>query len=279
MTDFLADNVARIHIRVKLMPHQGSWNWCGGNIGGSDGEAVRKMKKMKVFLSWSGRRSRRVAEALWQWLPTVADAFDPWMSAEDIDRGARWAQSLATQLEDTRFGIVCLTRENVEAPWIMFESGALSKTLSASHVCPYLLGIEISDVPSPLGQFMAARAEKEDTWRLLQTLNGVLGEAVIPEVRLADRFETYWPRLSASLNDCIESDASPKHQRSDRDLLTEILETVRGLSRTQAIAVGLRPSDLSEEDRQQLSAEVERLSRFEMPDARLHPSRFPYPAK
>ena len=89
---------------------------------------------MRVFLSWSGERSKSLALALKTWLPDVVQRLDPWISAKDIDRGTRWGVELSRELEKTDIGIVCLTPENVTAPWILFESGALSKALDKS--CP-----------------------------------------------------------------------------------------------------------------------------------------------
>lgn len=57
---------------------------------------------------------------------TVIQAVDPWMSAE-LQKGARWGTEVAKTLEQSRFGIVCLTKENLNENWILFEAGALSK--------------------------------------------------------------------------------------------------------------------------------------------------------
>lgn len=43
---------------------------------------------MKVFISWSGETSKKVALALKAWLPNVIQALDPWMSDKDIEKGA-----------------------------------------------------------------------------------------------------------------------------------------------------------------------------------------------
>jgi hypothetical protein len=93
---------------------------------------------MKVFISWSGPRSKAAAQALHQWLPDVIQSIEPWMSAEDIDAGARWGNEVTNELAQTRCGIICLTQDNLTAPWILFEAGALSKTIEKTYVIPYL---------------------------------------------------------------------------------------------------------------------------------------------
>jgi hypothetical protein len=71
---------------------------------------------MKVFISWSGQRSAAVADALRYWLPKVIQALEPWMSADDIEKGTRWRSGLASELEQSSVGIICLTRENLNCP-------------------------------------------------------------------------------------------------------------------------------------------------------------------
>ena len=75
---------------------------------------------MKVFLSWSGDRSRQVAEALRDWLPGVLQAVEPWLSAKDLVVGDRWSVALTKALEETRIGVICLTKDNVDASWLHF---------------------------------------------------------------------------------------------------------------------------------------------------------------
>src|SRR4051812_15973009 len=101
---------------------------------------------MKVFLSWSGQTSRMVAEALRDWLPAILQAVEPWMSAEDIEKGARWSSDIGKHLEEAKIGIVCLTKDNQHEPWIQFEAGALSKTLDNAFVIPYLLDLKPADL-------------------------------------------------------------------------------------------------------------------------------------
>lgn len=100
---------------------------------------------MKVFLSWSGEKSRDVAFALRDWLPSVINIVDPFVSARDIDAGSRWQGEIAEQLGATNFGVVCVTKANQLSPWLNFEAGALAKTVESSRVIPLAIKVEFDD--------------------------------------------------------------------------------------------------------------------------------------
>src|SRR5579863_7341899 len=126
------------------------------------------MEKVKIFISWSGEQSRAVGEALREWLPNVLFLADPWMSAGDIEKGAKWNQVVSGELEKSNFSVICLSSDNLNSPWLLFESGALSKR-SDSRVFTYLFGVEYADVKDPLSQFQHTKADEGDTKRLVET--------------------------------------------------------------------------------------------------------------
>lgn len=78
---------------------------------------------MKVFLSWSGDRSRVVADVLRNWLPSVLQAVRPYFSPEDIEKGSKWSLEISRELDASDYGILCVTTENVASPWMLFEAG------------------------------------------------------------------------------------------------------------------------------------------------------------
>src|SRR5271168_4310742 len=119
---------------------------------------------MRVFLSWSGQTSKAIAEILRDWLPNVIQAIEPWLSSEDIRKGVRWNVELTTQLKTTDAGVICVTPDNQHAPWLNFEAGALAKAVDRSLVCPYLAGLEPTDLSGPLVDFQATVANEEDTY-------------------------------------------------------------------------------------------------------------------
>lgn len=186
---------------------------------------------MKVLISWSGNKSKTVATALRQWIPDVIQTVVPWMSDTDIDAGARWNRDIERELSETKFGIICLTKSNLSSPWILFEAGALAKTVEETFVCPYLIDLTPSDIPSgPLTQFQAKRADQKETWELTTTINKALKDCALPDERLRRTFERCWPDLKNTL-DSLPPEQNGEPQRPVQNMIEEILNLVRGLSR------------------------------------------------
>jgi hypothetical protein len=186
---------------------------------------------MRVFISWSGDRGRAAADALAGWLPQVINALKPWVSTSGIEKGTRWSAEVATKLEESRAGIVCLTPNSLHADWILFEAGALAKTVADTYVCTLLIGMEPSDVSGPLAQFQATKAVKSDVLKLLRTLNGALGDAALSEQHIHDAFELWWPKLDGLLKQ-LPDDGAAKPRRTEHAMIQEILGLVRDISRT-----------------------------------------------
>ena len=185
----------------------------------------------KVFISWSGDLSKRYAEALREWLPGVLQHVEPYFSPDDIDKGTKWDKEISQKLEETQFGIICLTRENIERPWILFEAGALSKNVDQSNVCPILIDLGKADITGPLTRFQATDVKEKDFERLIKAINRASGDRSLEPSVLANVFNTWWPMLDERLKEIQSSsshggtDAEPI--RNDRELLEEILELVR----------------------------------------------------
>ena len=108
---------------------------------------------MKVFLSWSGETSHRVAIALHRWLPHMLHHIKPFLSSSDIKKGDRWSDALAVELQNAKYSIICVTPYNVNKPWMNFEAGALSKIVGSSFVAPFLFRLDRSGLKGPLLQF------------------------------------------------------------------------------------------------------------------------------
>lgn len=188
---------------------------------------------MKVFLSWSGERSKQVANLLSSWLGCVIQATRPWISSKDIDRGSLWFSEINDQLKDTSVGIICLTQENKNRPWILFEAGALAKGLSTSRVCTLLIDLESKDIEDPLAQFNHTLPVKDNMLELVKTLNNSLGNNSLDFRILEQVFETYWPQFEDEFQRIKEEtksqDKAKPKPRQPEDMLPEILENTRTL--------------------------------------------------
>jgi hypothetical protein len=187
---------------------------------------------MKVFISWSGEKSRQVAIALRDWLPGVINSVEPFVSAKDIYAGTRWQAEIAAQLDAANFGIVCVTRDNQSAPWLNFEAGAIAKAVDASRVIPLAIDLKPSDIEIPLGQFQAQPADEAGVREIVVSINAVC-ENGLQDSLLRNAFRIWWPELAKRLTDIeAKSEPSGTPERSDRELLEETLNTVRSFART-----------------------------------------------
>lgn len=173
-----------------------------------------------------------VAEMLSEWIKCVLQASQPWISTQHIDKGAIWFSEISDQLRETAAGIVCLTQENKNKPWILFETGALAKGLSANRVCTFLVDLTSTDIEDPLAQFNHTTPERNSVWRLVNTLNSCLENSRLDERVLKQVFDTYWPKFESDFAAALAATPQevPAAPRSDDSILAEILANTRSLS-------------------------------------------------
>jgi hypothetical protein len=184
---------------------------------------------MKVFMSWSGQRSKATAELLGNWIKCVVQSTEPWISTS-IERGAVWSSTINNELKEASFGIICLTHENKEKPWILFESGALAKGLAESRVCTFLIDLQPHDIGTPLSQFNATLPDRDGLWSLVLTLNAGVQNILSLKV-LEQMFEIHYPLFEVAFKKLLEDypmESKPK-DRTEQSILSEILDSVRGL--------------------------------------------------
>lgn len=198
---------------------------------------------MKVFISWSGKKSHAVAEVLHEWLPTVLNSVEPWISSEGLRAGLKWNQQLEKELNGTSFGIIVATPGNQHAQWLNFEAGALSKKVGGaeSRVAPLLIDFnKATDLVGPLASYQATMPTRSGFHDLVASINEALGEES-RSVELLDRgFDVCWPALESKLADAATryveeaetiTPANPVAPRAPEDMLSEILETIRDMNR------------------------------------------------
>lgn len=223
---------------------------------------------MKVFISWSGDLSRSLAVELRDWLPMVVHQVDAWISSRDLDPGRRWALVLGNELEQSDFAVICLTRENRNSSWILFEAGAVARSLEA-RVVPLLFGIEASELDGPLAQFQSIAANEVGIRKLTSSLYDS-SSSRLDEHQRDVVFAKLWPILEERLASLMEQQQQETRVQSPRDLVDDLAAPAHA-------AVNADILDRLDEERVRLTRELaylntkeEELTRQDAPISLLH---------
>ena len=129
--------------------------------------------------------------------------------------------------------LICLTPENIAAPWIHFEAGALSTALNA-RISAVMLGVNSSDLKGPLTRYQSTVFEREDFFQLFQSINDA-SETPLKQEILTNAFDNAWKKLEVEFNSIIKqyvaSNTVPTEDdsSSDSDAIQEILRLLRKL--------------------------------------------------
>jgi len=165
----------------------------------------------------------------------VLQGVEPYMSSESIEKGARWSSHIGKELEEARFGLVILTKENLSSRWLHFEAGAVAKSVDESRLAPLLFGLRPADVLQPLSQFQITTFAKDDVLKLLRSANVASDGALMPDARLVALFDKLWSDLKGKIDLILHEHDSTKNVPSRST--EEILEEVLSLGREQAMAL------------------------------------------
>ena len=153
----------------------------------------------------------------------VVHQVDPWISGRDIDPGQRWALALGRELAQSDFAVICLTAENTRSPWILFEAGAVARSLEA-RVVPLLFGIQASQLDGPLSQFQSVQSDRAGIERLVSILYDV-GKSGLEASQRDLVFKQLWPVLEERLETLIDQARTAAVVESPTDLIAELAES------------------------------------------------------
>ncbi len=154
-----------------------------------------------VFFSWSGERSKKVAEEFQDLFKGVFDpVIDCFLSTRDIAPGTRSVQILFEKLEKCNYGICFIDSENVRAPWIQFEAGALSKMVADSQVMVLLLDNNTESLQgTPLFEFQHKLFNKEHIQSIFEEIIKLFDQ-VSSRDSFLKRFENGWDNFYENSN-------------------------------------------------------------------------------
>lgn len=130
--------------------------------------------------------------------------------------------------------MICLTEENKNKPWILFEAGALNRGLSANRVCPILIDLEPKDVDGPLSKFQLTKMLRDDMYKLLKTINFELGEDKLSDTILEESFSDTWDKFYQNFLNLINNttrEIEKQSKKTDDELIETMLDVIRAIDR------------------------------------------------
>ena len=133
------------------------------------------MKKVKIFISWFGNYSRKVAKELRDLLNLLYDAFELFMSESDINPSADWEFEIDNQQHNTDVMIAILTAKSIRSSAVNYEIGRMG-TIKTPKTKVYTILAESTlksvKIGWPLNKFPHAKLDRngvqsvsEDIWK------------------------------------------------------------------------------------------------------------------
>lgn len=157
------------------------------------------------------------------------------MSKTDIHSGQRWSAELAGELELANFGLICVTSDNKDKTWLLFEAGSLAKSLSG-RVVPLLFDMHLADLSGPLAQFQAEEMSQDSMRSVVTSIHRCLPESRLSPEVVFRSFDKFWPDLEHGLEALRNEDGvtDVRSARPDRDILEEILVAIRRIESAES---------------------------------------------
>lgn len=135
---------------------------------------TEEKKENKIFISWSGTFTRDFAVGLKEVLEkTIFPELDVkcFVSNVDIASGSDWWITISRELRTCSLGIVCVSNENLNAPWIYYEAGGMASR--EIPTIPLLIGCKNDSLyESPLSGKQAIDFEiQEEFIKMMMDIN------------------------------------------------------------------------------------------------------------
>lgn len=188
----------------------------------------------QAFISWSGSEAKEKARALRKLIADVLPEAAVFMSDEDIAAGSLWLEKVTGSLDDAVAGVIIVTEENLKAPWIHYEAGALATRVTRRMVIPLLSGLSPSDLANtPLSNFQALSISKDSVLEVITSFASALGISRQGDA-ITRSFNKWWDEYEA---DITVTKASPAKQPANITDVYRLLSNVQGQLRVQGEAI------------------------------------------
>jgi hypothetical protein len=160
---------------------------------------------MKVFIGWSGEKSKKAADLFIEWISIILPAVEPWISDIGIRKGHDFEKEIDKSLHKAKIGIFFLSLNNLDSKRLYFEAGAVYKGLDKNLIFPLLIDLEYGDVKEPLKRFQLTKINKKnDMINLCKDINSTLKKRKITEGQLEKSFKKLWPDFKTKIESLSE---------------------------------------------------------------------------
>lgn len=123
----------------------------------------------EVFISWSGDKANRYAKFLEDILNRIFGKRAETFYSGNIESGAVWLERMNQALEESKIGIIVLTKESMKKPWVNFEAGAIFKAdRRNTSIIPVCVDISFKDLQNHPLRFFQSRYDF--TWKSMMQL-------------------------------------------------------------------------------------------------------------
>jgi len=155
---------------------------------------------MLVFIGWSGKKSAKVASALYKWLPFFFETAVVWYSSESIDVGKEWSKELKAVLKKADIGVFCLTKSNQESAWMKQEFKKLRNSPRSPRIISYRIGLRRKKLQGKFSKYQSPKATKKDTLMLVQHIAKCIPRSKRSDRDLSKLFKILWPELKSTFD-------------------------------------------------------------------------------
>ena len=209
---------------------------------------------MNVFIGWSGRTGKELAEILKKWLGAMFPEIQ-FCNPGDLTIGSNWRSELRGGLTNADCGVFCLTREGLNSTWLAYEAGMLGQREPPVPVVTFLFGVNRAEIHGPFQHYQSFTPDEAGVRLLAQML---WNEAKENHVQMPDSFglkarvELMSSAFQADLDALWETEKAENSQFNRQEKTAAEISDINKkldaiLSALPALAT---PSDSSAEDRQ-----------------------------
>mgnify|MGYP000004652671 CR=1 FL=1 len=191
------------------------------------------MKKLTIFISWSRNPAKDIADKLQILLDKIfpnpdIEFFLSSSGKNEIVAGEDFRNKLDNNLMDSNFGILILTKNNFERPWMMFEAGALSKGDNKSRIIPLFFDRDNRKIESPIEKFQNIEYNKEGLLKIIFSITKSLYDSDElgdnQKQLLENQLDTNWKSFKNDIDIILEKEYTYEIENIQDDVATIMLD-------------------------------------------------------